>query len=226
MDAKDAVDATPQEQRQVRERAEAAVAQEDVAGDEPGMELRRVGHVVRVERSGEDLQEHPRAGVEHGQEVGDREPAPGLLPAGLPEVGLEFGRVGHGERGAVDDEDATSKPCGGVAGGVVERVGDGADQSAEDPQRQSAASEAVGGVGEDRGGEVGEVLDGGVAVEDLDEDGREGGFGVEEAFTLLMADVAAEGEDGGSVDERGGILLESAEDAKNAVMHQETSCTG
>jgi hypothetical protein len=41
-----------------------------------------------------------------------------------------------------------------------------------------------------------------------------------------MADAAADGEDGGSIEEWGGVLLEAVKDANNPVMHQEASCTG
>jgi hypothetical protein len=63
-------------------------------------------------------------------------------------------------------------------------------------------------------------------VEDLDEEDMDRGDGVEEGLSPLMADTPADGEDGGSVEESGGVLLEAAKDANNAVMHQEASCTG
>jgi hypothetical protein len=66
---------------------------------------------------------------------------------------------------------------------------------------------------------MGEVPDRSVAVEDLDEEDVDGGDGVEEAGTPFMADISAEGEDGGSIEKLGGVLLEAVKDANHPVMH-------
>ncbi len=128
---------------------------EHVAEGEEGMEPRHVGHVMGVQRAGQDLQEHPRADVEQGEDVGDGEAAAGPLAGGLAEMGLELGGVGHRGRGAIDDEDAMPEPASGVAGGGEERIGDAADQALEDHQRQAGPGQAVGGGGKHLPGQMG-----------------------------------------------------------------------
>jgi hypothetical protein len=135
VNAKDAMDAAFEQQRQVGERTETTVAHEHVTEHEHGMEPDHVGHVMGVQRAGQNFQKHPGAGVEEGEDVGDRETAAGPLAGGLAEMGLEFGRVGHRERGAIDVEDAMAKPATGVAGGGEERIGDAAEQDLEDRER-------------------------------------------------------------------------------------------
>ena len=58
------------------------------------MEPHHVGHVMGVQRAGQNLQEHPRADVEQGEDVGDGEAAAGPLRGGLAEMGLESGVSG------------------------------------------------------------------------------------------------------------------------------------
>jgi hypothetical protein len=70
------------------------------------------------------------------------------------------------------------------------------------------------------------VSDRGISVEDLGQEDVDGRDGVEEGSSPLMADAAADGEDGGSIEEWGGVLLEAVKDANNPVMHQEASWTG
>ena len=43
--------------------------------------------------------------------------------------------------------------------------------------------------------------------------------GSKKAVSPFMADASADGEDGGSIEKWGGVLLESAKDANNPVMH-------
>ena len=140
-------------------------------------------------------------------------------------MGLEFGRVGHRERGAIDVEDAMAEPATGVAGGGKERIGDATEQDLEDRERQAGASLAVGGGGEDLAGEMGKVRDRGVSVEDLDQKDVESVEGVEEAGSPLMTDLSTDVGDGRAVEKWGGVLLEIVKGAKNAVMHQGTSWT-
>ena len=191
---------------------------------DPRMEPRHVSHVMGVQRAGQDLQEHPRSDVEQGEDVGDREAASGPLAGGLAEMGLEFGSIGHRERGAVDDEDTMAEPASGVEGRGVERIGDAADQLLEDLQRQAGPSQAVGGGGEGLAGEMGEMTDRGISVEDLDQEDVDGSAGVEEGASPSMAAASTERVDGGAVEKWRGVLLETVKDANNPVMHQRTSC--
>ena len=64
MDPEDAVRPPGHQQRQVRERGQAAITQQHIAGAELGMEPRHPGHVVGAQRGGQDLDEHPRTDVE------------------------------------------------------------------------------------------------------------------------------------------------------------------
>ena len=75
--------------------AEAAVAEHDIAGKQTSGGDPAPRHLVRPQRRRLDPQEHPGGQVEQRQELGDREPAPLLLAAGLPERRLEFGGIGH-----------------------------------------------------------------------------------------------------------------------------------
>jgi hypothetical protein len=72
---------------------------------------------------------------------------------------------------------------------------------------------------------MGKVPDRGVSVENLDQKGVNGGEGVEEGASPLMAEISTDGGDGGAVEKWGGISLEAVKDAKNAVMHQGASWT-
>ena len=72
--------------------------------------------------------EHPRADVEQRQEMGHGEAAAGSLDAGLAEVLLEFGHIGHGEARAVGDEHAVAVPAPGVVDLGPDPVGDAAEQ--------------------------------------------------------------------------------------------------
>ena len=68
--------------------------------------------------------------------------------------------------------------------------------------------------------------DRGISVEDLGQEDVDGRAGVEEGGSPLMADASVDGEDGGSIEESGGAVLEAVKDANNPVMHQEASWTG
>jgi hypothetical protein len=65
MDAENTMYAPRQQQSQVGERAEAAVADKDIVGARLGMKMRHSRHVVGVQGAGNGFQEHPRADVEN-----------------------------------------------------------------------------------------------------------------------------------------------------------------
>ncbi len=90
MDAEDAMHAPRQQQGQVSERAEAAIAYKQVALAKLEMQPRHPGHIVGVQGTGDGLGEHPRADVEQRQEMGDGEAAAVALSRRLAEVLLEF----------------------------------------------------------------------------------------------------------------------------------------
>ncbi len=63
------------------------------------------------------------------------------------------------------------------------------------------------------------MSDRGISVKDLDQEDVDGGDGVEEGVAPFMADTAADGEDGWTIEKWGGVLLESAENADDPVVH-------
>jgi hypothetical protein len=73
--------------------------------------------------------------MEQGQEMGHGEAAAGLLDAGLAEVLLEFGRIGHGEARAIGDEHTMAVPFPGVVHRGPDPVSDAAEQLLKQGQR-------------------------------------------------------------------------------------------
>src|SRR5207248_5715851 len=107
---------------------------------------------------------------------------------------LKFGRVGHGEAGAVDEEDPGALPARAravVAVGVA-AAGDGAHQAVEEGNGEAAAGLAVGGVGEVDLGEVAQVGAGGVAMQDLLGEEESGDGGSEGALAEGAGQVTAD----------------------------------
>ena len=191
------------------------------------MQARDLGHVVGPQGTGQDLAEQPRGGVEEDHQVGHREAAALGLVARLAEVGLQLGGVGHGEAGAVHDEGPVAMPAafvgvgrGGAVGAGVgqERRGQAAQQAAEDAQGQPPPGLAEGRAGERLLAAVGHVIQRGVLLEDLQEEGMDGVGGVEQpllpAIILLPAGIV----DGLFVELLGHSLPDAAEDADQAVM--------
>ncbi len=183
------------------------------------MELRHPGHVVSAQRGGQDLQEHPRADVEQGQEMGYGEAAAGSLDAGLAEVAPEFGCIGHGEARAIGDEDPMAVPSPGVVDRRPDPVGDAAEQLLEQGQRQAAPGLAVSRAGEGAAADADEMIDGRIAAEDLGEEQVNQGDGIEETAAPGVLDLAAGVDDLGSVELLGRSILEPAEDADEPMMH-------
>ena len=155
---------------QMGERAETAVSQQEIAGREQGEDPGDAGHVMRPQRRRENLQEQPGAGVEQRQDVSHREAAALGLVAGLAEVGLQRGSVGHGERRAVDQEGAMAAPSTHRLGGGDQCLDHFVEDGLEDGQRESGAGLAEGAGGEGAASQQGDMCQGGVAVEDLNEE--------------------------------------------------------
>jgi hypothetical protein len=78
---------------------------------------------------------------------------------------------------------------------------------------------SIGRAGEREAADADEVIDGGIAVEDLREEQVDEGDGVEETAAPGVLDVAAGVNDLGSVELLGRSVLESAKDANDPVMH-------
>ena len=110
VDAKHGVHAATKQQCQVGERAEPAIADQHIPGLQGRMDPGDLAHVVRPQRRRDDVHEQARPGVEQRQDLGDGEPAARGLAAGLTEVPLQPGRVGHGEARSVDEEGPMPAP--------------------------------------------------------------------------------------------------------------------
>jgi hypothetical protein len=168
--AKHRMDPPTGDQRQAGEGAEATIGHQDITGRQQAEHIGEAGEVRGPQRCRGDLQEQAGPGMEQRQQVGHREATPHGLIAGLTEAGLQGRRVGHGERRAVDQEGAMAAPAADGLG-----VGDhGSDHLAkdglEDGQGEPGAGHAEGGVAEGPAGQERDMGQGGVAVEDLDEE--------------------------------------------------------
>ena len=207
------------------ERAEAAVGHQDIAGREQREDPGDARHVMRPQRRRDDLQQQPGAGVEQRQDVGHREAAALGLVAGLAEVGLQRGGVGHGERRAVDQEGAMAAPAADRLGVGDQGLDHVAEQGLEDGQGEPATGLAEGGGGEGAAGQQRDVGQGGVAVEDLDEEPVDDGRRGQEAARAPGVSGGAAGGVDEVVPELGGeVLSEGVEGGRNPAMHRGASC--
>ena len=118
------------------ERAESAVGHQHIAALQQGKNPAHASHVMRPQRRRENLQQQPGAGVEQRQDVGHREAAALGLVARLAEVGLQRGDIGHGERRAVDQQDAMAEPESRDLGGRDQDLDHRAEDGLEDGQRE------------------------------------------------------------------------------------------
>ena len=228
VDAEDAVGPARDQQRQVGERAEAAVAHQDVAAAEVGMEPRRRrpcrGCAAGRSRTSRSI---PVPAWNRARMWATGKPQPGLLPgSGWPKWAWS-----SGVSGIENAEPSTRKmrwprqvPVSPVASGSESATA--AEHGLEDRQRQAGPGLAVGRGGERAAGQEGDVADGGVAVEDLDEEPVEDGDGVE-AGSRASDGRRCGRRRGWRVDrESGRGLAGAAKDANDPVMHQGASCTG
>jgi hypothetical protein len=208
------------QQGEVEVRAEAAVPHQDVAPLEVGVDAADARHLVGAQRGGEDLQQRPGAGVEQGQDPGHREAAPGLGPARGAEVGPQFGRIGHRERGAVDQERAVAVPGALHAGVRDEGLGQATKDGPVDRQREAGSRLAERGVAERAAGHQRDVGQGGVAVQHLDEEPAEDGDGSQQAVAPAVADASAGVVDGGLVEAGGEVLPEATQGGEDPEVHR------
>jgi hypothetical protein len=163
--------------------------------------------------------------VEEGQEVGHREATALGLVARLAEVGLQLRRAWHGERRAVDQEGAMAAPAADRLGVGDQRPGHVVQQGAEDGQGKSCAGLTEGGGGEGAAGQERDMGQGGVAVEDLDEEPVDDGRRCQEAgVTPGVSDGPAGGRDDVAAEPGGEVLSQGVEGGRNPAMHRGTSC--
>src|SRR5512135_1738779 len=178
---------------------------------------------MRPQRRREGFDQQPTGRIKHGQEMGHRETAARSLAAGLVEVGLEFGHIGHRGTGAVDQERAMATPQALVIRRAPERAAGPAEQGLEDLQGESLAGLAVGRGGEGLAGEVGDVLTGGVAADDLEQEEVDGDHGIELALAVAVSGLLTGLLDGLRPKEGGNVLSELLEDDRDPALDRETS---
>lgn len=82
VDAENAVQATPGEYCQARERTVGAVAHDDIAGPHLVVDESHLRQVVCAVLGLEKAADHAGAGVEQGEHLGDGKPHPGDWPGG------------------------------------------------------------------------------------------------------------------------------------------------
>ena len=93
----------------------------------------------------------------------------------------------------------------------------------EDLQGESLAGLAVGRVGEGLAGEVGDVLTGDVAADDLEQEEVDGDHGIELALAVVVSGLLTGLLDGLRPKEVGNVLSELLEDDRDPALHRETS---
>lgn len=188
------------------------------------MDAVELAHLVRPQRRRGDPEQQSGAGVEQGQDRGHGEAAAGGLAAGLAEVPLEFGLIGHGERRAVDQEGAVPLPAAFGLGGRDQRPDHAAQDRLQDRQGEPGAGLAVGGVGEGAAGQQADVGQRGIAVEDLHEQPMDDGVGGEQAVPPGVSELAADLPDGTFIEVVGEVLPKPTQRVINTAMHPGVSC--
>jgi hypothetical protein len=172
-----------------------------------------VGQVVGAVRGRDGPQQEAAVAVEQGQQVGHREAAALRLGVGLPEGLLEFGRVGHGEVGAVEEEEAVALPAAArvVVGLGAAASDDGLLQAVEEGDGQAGAGLAVGRLGEVEPGQVTQLGGGGVAEEHLAQEQVGGDNRGQGALAEAVAAVAADSQQQGLGDGLGEVALDATQ---------------
>ncbi|MCG3132671.1 MAG: hypothetical protein FLDDKLPJ_03537 [Phycisphaerae bacterium] len=192
MHAQHGVQIRPGNPGQMRIRAESAVAHDDVAGRPLRVQIGRVLHVMRAQGRQDHIMQEAGLGVEQREQVGDGKSAAGLLPAGLSEVRLMLGSVGHGESRAVEQREAMAVPqCWHVSGTVprrrhsdfLEALRHRVHPPPDQLQREALPRLTIGRSGESLARKVRQVGHGGVAMNHLQEKQVQRGVRIEGALS-------------------------------------------
>jgi hypothetical protein len=191
MGAEHAMQFTAEQQSKMNVGAEPAIADQDVAFFQFGMEIGDLAHVMRSQRGCQNLEEETSARVKESQQMRNGKAATRPLVSGLAEFPLEFGSIGHAETRAVDMEGAMSVPAAVAVHRGAKGSSDTLQQCLQNLQRESASGPAIGRLAENPVGEVLEPGDGEVAVEDLDNKEVNRGDRIQDAPTKLVASFAA-----------------------------------
>ena len=144
MQPEDAEDAAFQQANQVRERAIRSIAQHHISVPEMGPQFAKQGQLMRVQGADYDISDCPGRPAEQHDQTSDGKAAARLLGARLGEGFLEFGLVGHADRGAVHDPDPSTQPRTYGMGQGPDGLQDSLKQSQGDFKRQSLSCLAVG----------------------------------------------------------------------------------
>jgi hypothetical protein len=108
-----------------------------------------------------------------------------------------------------------------------QRLDQAVEHDLKDGQRQEGACQAVGRAGEKAAAEASDMFQGGVAVQNLEDEPVDDRDGVEEALTPGVPGLAARGLDGIGFEAVSDILPQLLQDGINLVMHQGASlCDG
>src|SRR5579884_3802006 len=202
----------------MRERAEAAIADEDVAFAQLGMDCLDLRHVVRPQRRGDQAQQQAGGRIEERQQVHDREAAARLLGAGLAKSFLQLGRIGRGGAGAVDQKGAVAAPEG-VGGRLRQAITNQKHEALEQGERQSASCLAIRLAAAVHAAEARYMIAGRVAVQDLQEEEMNGSGWIENAFAPAMFEGAAQIVDRSGREPMRDIRLDPFDGSDNTMGH-------
>jgi hypothetical protein len=104
-----------------------------------------------------------------------------------------------------------------------ERLDEASERGAEDRQGQEGPRLAVGGAGEEPASKEGDVLEGGVAVQDLEGEPVDDGDGIQDACAPGVPRGPAGGSDGVGVETPSDVLPQPLDDGIKPSMHRGAS---
>ena len=192
MHAKNAVKPCFVQLGEVSEGAKAAIRQEHVTRFEFRVHAPSIGQIVRSQGRGQHLLQQSGAGVKQTQQVSHRKTAARLLGPRLTKRFLQGGRVGHRTTGTVEQPNAMlPAPALGLVATVRQGLGGRREQPLEQGQGQATSCLAVSVAGEAAPHQVRHLITGGVAVQDLKQEGMHGDYRRQDAFATGMAEFAA-----------------------------------
>ncbi len=174
---------------------------------------RMQGGSVTTQRQGQRLSSYAGRVIEENHQMSHREATTGRLAARLAENMVQLERLGHGEAGAIQEEQAVAQA---QPPGRWRKVGgDGGENAAlqglEEGQRQASSRLAVGRRVDGYAAEMAEVATGGVAMQDLLPAEIGGDPRSELALTPLVVGLTAGLTDEGVGDVVGEVILDVAE---------------
>lgn len=125
--AEQAVQLPADKKGEVGEGPERAVADENIAGTEFGMQLRYLAGIMRSQGSCQHFEQEASAGMKQSQHMSDGKTAAWLLVARLAERPLQVRCIRHAEAGSVYMKRAMAAPTR-VVEGRLEGAGDAFEQ--------------------------------------------------------------------------------------------------